>query len=269
MQDSKGREHFVNVVAGRIREGEDIGLGCILTFQDITREYVMDRTKREFVSIAAHQLRTPLTGMSWVVEALSDTKSALDEAQKKLVERGRDTVRAMIGLVDDLLDVSRIEEGKFGVKIERQNVASVFERVLGVMRSKASQKGVELKEELPAEFPPLDIDRNKIEFVFNNVIDNAILYTPKGGSVTVRAEAGEKEVIISVRDTGIGIPEGERDRVFSKFYRSQKAISSFTDGSGLGLYVAKNIVDQHHGRIWFETKEGEGTTFFIALTIPR
>jgi len=269
MQDAKGREHYVNLVAGRIREGKSIGLGCILTFQDITREYLMDKTKREFVSIAAHQLRTPLTGMSWTIEALlTDAKGALNDVQKQLIERGRDTVRTMIGLVNDLLDVSRIEEGKFGIAIQRLDIGPVLENVLVVMRKEAAKKGVELKEELPSALPQLDIDPNKVEFVLNNIIDNAIKYTPKDGRVTVRAEIQAKEFVISVQDTGIGIPAAEYDRVFTKFFRSKKAVTSFTDGSGLGLYVAKNIMDQLHGRVMFESKEGEGTTFRIMLPVP-
>jgi len=269
MRDAMGNERIVNVVSGRIREGENIQLGCVLTFQDITREFVMERTKREFVSIAAHQLRTPLTGMSWTVEALlSEARGALNTAQKELVHLGLDTVHRMVDLVNDLLDVSRIEEGKFGIKAVRQPVAPIINQILQGMQKQAERKQVVLKVDIPPDLPDLDLDADKIEFAFSNLIDNAIKYTPAGGEVHVRAERKGSDVHVSVSDTGIGIPAVEFERVFTKFFRSRKAQSYHTDGSGLGLYVAKNIVEQHGGKISFTSMENKGTTFTISLSAP-
>ena len=270
MKDAKGNEHFVNVVAGRIKEGERIGLGCILTFQDITREYIMDRTKREFVSIAAHQLRTPLTGMSWTVESLlSEAKGKLNEAQKELVGLGLDAIHRMIDLVNDLLDVSRIEEGKFGIKAKRLSIEPLLSHALAHLRGQAEKKGVKISCEVAKDLPLLTLDADKIDFVLNNIIDNAIKYTPQGGSVTARAYLEGNAVVVAVADTGIGIPASEQGRVFTKFFRSEKALLFHTDGSGLGLYVAKNIVEQHGGTIQFESKENQGTTFFISIPATR
>lgn len=266
MRSKDGEEHFVNLVSGRIREGLNIDLGCVLTFQDITREYIMDRTKREFVSIAAHQLRTPLTGMSWTVEALlSEAKGTLNGAQKELVERGLDAIHRMVELVNDLLDVSRIEEGKFGIKPERQSIRPLLQRVLDNLQKQATKKNVKLAASIAESLDDVDMDADKMEFVFNNVIDNAVKYTPAGGTVTVDVAMDAGDVVVTVHDTGIGIPAAEFDRVFTKFFRSRKALSYHTDGSGLGLYVAKNIVEQHKGRISFESAENQGTTFEIAL----
>jgi len=264
------KEYVVNLVSGRIHEGENINLGCILTFQDVTREFAMEKTKREFVSIAAHQLRTPLTGLSWISEVLlSGTKGALSVGQRELVEKSVDAVRRMVELVNDLLDVSRIEEGRFGVRPSQQPIYPMLTRVLDALQKEAQIKNIALTAKFQEGLPELSIDANKLEFVFSNVVDNAIKYTPTGGSVVVSAERKGNEVVVSVTDTGIGISEPDADRVFTKFFRSREAISYFTDGSGLGLYVAKNIVDQHGGKIRFESSKGKGTTFSVSLPLSR
>lgn len=269
MKSARGEERFVNVLSGRIQGGESIQLGCVLTFQDITREFVLEMTKREFVSIAAHQLRTPLTGMSWTIESLlSGEKGPLTLAQTELAKGGLDATHRMLDLVNDLLDVSRIEEGRFGVKLLRQPLSSVLERVLGTFEKAALKKGIEFKVELAPDLPTLDIDADKMEIVLNNVLDNAIKYTTKGGRVMVRTARKGNDVVCIVEDSGIGIPAKETERIFTKFFRSRRALAYHTDGSGLGLYVARNIVEQHGGKISFASKENQGTIFTIALPIP-
>ncbi len=270
MKDASGAEHFVNIISGRVREGESINLGCILTFQDITREFIMERTKREFVTIAAHQLRTPLTGMSWMVEMLlSETKGALNAAQKELVALGLGAVHRMVELVNDLLDVSRIEEGRFGIKLARQSLAPILSRATDIFKKAAQEKNIEFATDISPTLPEFEFDANKMEFVINNILDNAVNYTPAGGHITFRAAQKDNDIVISVKDTGIGITKTDAEYIFKKFFRSREAFSHFTDGSGLGLYVAKNIIDQHGGKIWFESDEGKGTTFYVSLPLSR
>src|SRR3989344_2304212 len=206
MQGKDGEEHFVNVVSGRIREGLNINLGCVITFQDITREYVMD-----------------------------------------------------------LLDVSRIEEGRFGIKPEVQPLSPLLSRVLDNLKKQAAKKSVNLESRISPDLPLVSIDADKMEFVLNNIVDNAVKYTPAGGTVEVSTRTEKGAILIEVRDTGIGIPAAEFDRVFTKFFRSRKALLYHTDGSGLGLYVAKNIVEQHGGSVAFQSVENQGTTFVISL----
>ena len=266
--DVRKEEHFVNLVTGRIREEVSADLGCILTFQDVTRDFIMERTKREFVSIAAHQLRTPLTGMSWIAEALlSGAKGVLNTPQKQLVEKSVDAVHRMIGLVNDLLDVSRIEEGRFGIKPLLQPFYPVLSRVLDIFEKEAKKKDLTLSKHIEEDLPDFKFDANKLEFALSNLLDNAIKYTPGGGKVTFNVSKDKGQIHVSVSDNGIGIPKEEYDRVFTKFYRSREALTYFTDGSGLGLYVTKNIVEQHGGRVWFESEEGTGTTFHVLLNI--
>jgi PAS domain S-box-containing protein len=257
------KEHIVNLVSGRIREGLSIHLGCVLTFQDITKEYAI-----EFVSIAAHQLRTPLTGMKWAVDfLLTGEKGNLSAEQKSLASQALEAVNRMIHLVNDLLDVNRVEEGKFGIHAQRQSIVPLLDRIVGTYEQSAAKKGVEFKALVARDIPELVFDSDKIEIVLSNLLDNAIKYTPAGGKIYVNAEPKGGSLVISVQDSGIGIPHDDADRIFTKFFRSSQAYLHHTDGSGLGLYVAKNIIDQHGGDIWFESAESAGTTFYVSLPL--
>lgn len=262
-----GEERYVNLVSGHIREGMHSNLGCILTLQDITPEYAMEKTKREFVSIAAHQLRTPLTGIAWVLESLGTARAGEIVRTRTIIEGGRSAVRRMIGLVDDLLDVSKIEEGQFGIRMKRQSIVPVIERVAETFKDPVHDRELKFNVNMQQPLPDVSIDETKIEMVLNNIIDNAVKYTPVGGAVSVRAAREGDSVVVSVEDSGIGIAKSEFDRIFTKFFRSPKALSYFTDGSGLGLYVSKNIIDRHGGKMWFESVEGKGTTFKISLPL--
>ncbi len=268
MPVASGKDHIVNVVSGRIKEGLSIHLGCVLTFQDITQEYAVERMKREFVSIAAHQLRTPLTGMKWAVDfLLTGEKGALTDPQKTLASQALDAVNRMIHLVNDLLDVNRVEEGKFGIHAQKQSILPLLDRLMTAYKQNAAKKGVEFKAMVAREIPELVFDADKLEIVLSNLLDNAIKYTPAGGQIYASAEIRAGALVISVQDSGIGIPRDDADRIFTKFFRSSQAYLHHTDGSGLGLYVAKNIMVQHGGNIWFESAENAGTTFYISLPL--
>lgn len=264
----KGGERFVNIVSGKIHEGEEVRLGCILTLQDITKEYVVERNKREFVSIAAHQLRTPLTGMKWSVEyLLSGDRGALGDTQKSVVMQTKGAVDRMITLVNELLDVTRIDEGHLEVRPSVQSIAPVLSRVQAFFSEAAAKKGVAFKTQFDEDTPPVSIDAAKIEIVLNNLLDNALRYTASGGHIDFSVRSMGHILTIEVRDSGIGIAEKDRARIFTKFFRSGEALMHYTDGSGLGLYVAKNIIDRHGGTIAFTSEENVGTTFTITLPI--
>lgn len=261
-----GRERFVTITSDRIHDGV-IDRGFVFTFQDITREFVMDRTKHEFVSIAAHQLRTPLTGLSWIFESLSASSTALKPTQKNLSEQGLAEVRRMVELVNDLLDLSQIEEGRFGMKRVRQSIRPILDAITAIVSRQPGGKKISLVMDVAENLPEINIDAHKIEFVFTNLVDNACKYTPSGGTVTVSARTEKESLRIEVHDTGIGIPLEDSERIFGKFFRAGNASSFHPDGNGLGLYVAKNIVEQHGGRIWFESVKDQGTSFFVMLPL--
>ncbi len=265
-----GTEHVVNLVSGRIKGGLSIHLGCVLTFQDVTQEYMVERMRREFVSIAAHQLRTPLTGIKWAVDYLvSGEKGPLTDPQKGVASDALDAINRMIRLVGDLLDVNRVEEGRFGIHVEKQSILPLLERVFSTHMQAAEKRGVVLKTRVSKDLPVLAFDPDKIEIVLNNVVDNAIKYTPHGGTIFANADVQGDSVVVSLQDSGIGIPREDAERIFTKFFRSSQAYLHHTDGSGLGLYVAKNIMEQHGGRIWFESAENAGSTFYVSIPIER
>ena len=229
----------------------------------------LDSIKSEFVSVAAHQLRTPLTGIKWTLNALlNEEVGTLDEDQKKFVADGLVSTYRLIELINDLLDTARLEEGKFGFIFKIQALTPILKQTVKNYELMAKEKGIEFMLQLPeADLPFLRLDIEKIGIVLDNLIDNAIKYTIPGGKVTMRAFIDKKYLIIEIRDTGIGIPKAQFHRMFTKFFRAVNAQLAETSGTGLGLYVSHNIVKRHKGTLSFESREGEGSTFILSLPL--
>ncbi|MEK7502993.1 MAG: ATP-binding protein [Patescibacteria group bacterium] len=268
--NSKNQEHYINVIAGTITEGLAIGLGCILTLNDNTREFLLEKTKVEFVSVVAHQLRTPITGIKWAFKAMLEKEfGPISEEQEKVAKGGLETSLHMIDLINDLLDTARIEEGKFGLKPTKQSFSKILESVVEGQRLEAKNKGVEVSMTVPLDLPLMNLDNEKMTIALDNIIDNAIKYTPAKGKVVINVSADSKNVRLDVKDSGIGIPAGKIDRVFTKFFRAPNASHVFTSGSGLGLYIAKNIIESHGGTISVKSVEGLGTTVSVVLPIAK
>lgn len=230
----------------------------------------LDTIKSEFVSVAAHQLRTPLTGIKWTLNALIEEEfGKLERDQKKLVSDGLRATYRLIDLINDLLDTARIEEGRYGFSFISQSLAPVVEQIFERHEKIAKEKGVKFLLQLPKRrLPLLRLDAEKIGIVIENLMDNAIKYTVPGGSVLIRVVKDKQYVTVKVADTGIGIPKEQQRRVFTKFFRAANAQLAQTSGTGLGLYVSQNIVEQHKGTLSFESKENKGTTFILSLPIP-
>ena len=250
-----------------IREREKTGTLIIL--HDVTREKIVERLKTEFVSLSAHQLRTPLSAIKWSLKMLLDGDlGEITEEQKNFIQKTYEANEKMIELINDLLDVTRIEEGRYLYKIELVEIDEVIKNIIDSLREVAKGKGVELKfEKTKEKLPKIKLDKEKIGLAIQNLIENAIHYNLPGGKVTVSLKRVKKEVEISVSDTGLGIPKDQQKRIFSKFFRGSNAIKMETSGTGLGLYITKNIIEAHGGEIWFESEEGKGTTFYFTLPI--
>jgi signal transduction histidine kinase len=229
----------------------------------------LDMIKSEFVSVAAHQLRTPLTGIKWTLHSLSEEEfGKLTTEQKKLVGDGLKATLRLIALINDLLDTARLEEGRFGFQFSQEPFDSLIEHVLQNYETAAKEKGVRLRLELPkTKLQLLRMDPEKISIILSNLVDNALKYTSPGGEVYLRVEKTPEYVILKVQDTGIGIPEDQAHRVFTKFFRAKNAQLAQTSGTGLGLYVASNIAREHGGRLSFESKEEKGSTFSLYLPL--
>jgi len=231
----------------------------------------LDRTKSEFVSVAAHQLRTPLTALRWSYHALLDgDMGPLAEEQKKIIQDGLRATLQMITLINDLLNVARIEEGRFGFTYTLQSlepiIASSFHRFEKIAREKAVAL---VFQPAAAKLPPLLLDAEKMGIVIDNLLDNALKYTLPGGSVTLRVTDEKTRIRVEVEDTGIGIPKDQMRHIFSKFFRTTNATLFQTSGNGLGLYLAKNIVETHGGDMIVQSAEGKGSVFSFTLPVKE
>ncbi|MCA9385068.1 PAS domain S-box protein [Candidatus Dojkabacteria bacterium] len=248
-------------------ESGDI-IGCVVVFRDTSQEREIDRMKSEFVSVASHQLKTPLTGIKWVVESLLDDKSELTDENKALVLEIFKSNERMIDLVNDLLNVSRIESGdKFILDAKENDIISIIKQVIKDQSAFAAKENViiTLDEDIP-EALVVSVDKDKILQLFNNLISNAVKYAKDEGSVKVGVDnTHEKNIVITVQDDGIGIPRNQRKRIFEKFFRADNVYKSESEGTGLGLYISRAIAEAHGGDIWFKSNEDKGSIFYISL----
>lgn len=246
----------------------DKNIGVLIILHDVTREKSVEKMKSDFVSLAAHQLRTPLSAIKWTLKMLLDEDlGKITEEQRAVVGKTYQSNERMIELINDLLDVTRIEEGRYLYKPQLAQIGDIIKLVVNSVRGKARGKNIGLEFQKPLKpLPRVRVDTEKLQLAIQNIVDNAIRYTDAGGNVTISVKYATREIEILVRDNGIGIPEDQQKRIFSKFFRGANAQKVDTEGSGLGLYIAKNIIEAHGGKIWFESKEGAGTAFH--LTIP-
>lgn len=247
------------------------GQGFIIILHDVSREKVIESMKTEFVSLAAHQLRTPLSAIKWTLTMiLEGDVGKITPEQKDLLEKTYKSNERMITLINDLLDVTRIEEGRYVFQPVFTDLDRVINFVLKSQQDLIQDKNLKVEFKTPkTQLPKVLIDVEKIRLVIQNLLDNAIRYTPEKGKITITLQGTQKEVECSIQDTGIGIPKDQQKRIFSKFFRSVNAIRLETEGSGLGLFLAKNIIEAHGGKIWFKSTEGKGSTFYFSLPVKK
>lgn len=241
-------------------------IGCVVVFRDTTLEREVDKAKTEFVSLASHQLRTPLSAINWYVEMLLDGDAGeLNEEQKDFLQEVKDGNVRMVDLVNALLNVSRIDLGTFAIEPENTDVVEISKSIVKELAGQIKNKEQELVENYNPEKIEMMVDPKLIRIVFQNLISNAVKYTPEKGKIEVKVEKDDKELRVQVTDTGFGIPQEQHDKVFQKLFRADNVREKVTDGTGLGLYIVKSIVEQSGGTIRFESEENKGTTFFITL----
>lgn len=239
---------------------EDVGLA--ITLHDITYFKKLDRIKSDFVSTVSHDLRSPLTAIMGYME-LVERSGSLNDAQRDFIRRVQVNVKNITSLMDDLLNLSQIESGldmhKEEVSLD-QLAASVVENFV----PQIEEKKLVLKLELPSAFPPIHASAVQLRQMMENLISNAIKYTPPGGTVVVRGQVELNQIVLQIADTGIGIPPVDLPYIFDKFYRASN-VSSEANGTGLGLAIVKSIVENHHGRIWVDSTPSKGSTFTVVL----
>lgn len=223
---------------------------------------LMDETKDEFISMASHQLRTPLTSVKgYVSMVLEGDAGPINDMQKKLLEQSFISSQRMVFLIADLLNLSRLKTGKFIIEAVPTNLADVIEGEVEQLKETAGGKDIKLVYAQPKEFPTLMLDETKIRQVIMNFVDNAIYYTPAGGKIDISLVETEKSVEFRVKDNGIGVPESEQHNLFTKFFRAKNAQKARPDGTGLGLFMAKKVIVAQGGALIFESKVGKGSTF--------
>lgn len=243
-------------------------VGAIEVFHDITKEQSIDRAKTEFVSLASHQLRTPLTAIRWNLEMLlQDEMGKLNKAQRQTIKEIYEVNLRLIELVKALLSVARIELGTFALEPQLVNLISLAKEVLFELKPQIFQKKLRLSQHYDKKIPMIPMDPDITRIIFQNLLSNAVKYTPPGGKVALGIDIDKKHVMITVADSGLGIPKNQQDKVFTKLFRADNVREQETDGTGLGLYIIKSVVDTSKGRIWFESEEGKGTTFFVRLPL--
>lgn len=226
----------------------------------------LDASKSEFISIAAHQLRTPLSALKWIMHMLSTNEFKDDIERADFISKAAKSTDRMIALVNDLLEVDHLQSRKAQFVFTTIEINTLITAVISEVRELALNRNISLKVFIEKE-TKLNADSTKIHDLIQNLIENAIKYTKEGGTVTVTASTENDSVKIVVKDSGIGIPQSQRSKIFTKFFRATNAMKLETVGSGLGLFIAKQVVERHGGNIWFESVEGEGTSFFVLLPI--
>ncbi len=251
--------------------------GAILIFRDITKEMEIDRAKTEFVSLASHQLRTPLSTINWYAEMLlaGDAGKVTKPQRSYLNEIYRGNQR-MVELVNALLNVSRIDLGTFAVEPSPTDIVAMAKSEIDELKPLLLQQKVKIRESNAANIPLVSVDPKLMRIVFQNLLSNAIKYSHERGVVTLKiavssAKSGRgkppADLMIVVSDTGYGIPQSQQDKVFTKLFRADNIKRKETEGTGLGLYVVKSIVDQSKGTITFTSRENKGTTFRVRLPL--
>jgi len=229
----------------------------------------LDKAKSEFISIASHQLRTPLTAIKGYISMIIEgSYGKMSEKTKEPMENVYKSNERLIKLVNDLLSISRIESGRMEINLEKFSLEDIISSVVNESKIEAGKKGLKLTWEKPPEpLPKISADRDKIRQVILNVIDNGVRYTRKGG-ITIRARSGEESLLIKVSDTGVGLTKEEISYLFESFSRGKAGTRFWSEGVGLGLYVAKKFIELQNGKIWAESKgKGKGSTFYIELPI--
>lgn len=222
----------------------------------------MDETKDEFISMASHQLRTPLTSVKGYMSMVMEGDAGkLNKKQETLLNQAFVSSQRMVYLIADLLNVSRLKTGKFIIDAQPTNLADVVEGEISQLMETAKNKKIKLKYDKPKNFPKLLLDETKIRQVIMNFADNAIYYTPTGGNVNIDLKEDDGHIYFRVKDDGLGVPQADQAKLFTKFYRASNARKARPDGTGLGLFMAKKVVDAQEGTILFESREGKGSTF--------
>jgi len=252
----------------RVLDSEGRLYGVLTILQDVTQFKELDRMKSDFIATLSHEFRTPLTSINMSVDILNqELLGPLNERQKELIASTKEDVQRLTKLARELLQLSKLESGRFQFKNEELNIRSLIEATTKTLQIQFQEKNVRLLTDIPDDLPTLVADEQQLSWVINNLVTNALKYTDGGGSVTVRVHRRAADLLFEVEDTGQGIPKEYLDKIFDKFVQIKSASATTPGSVGLGLAIAKEIVEVYGGRIWATSEVGKGSTFSFTLPL--
>jgi two-component system phosphate regulon sensor histidine kinase PhoR len=259
------RQHYFAITVASVREGDTIG--AVVVLHDITELRKLERVRRDFVANVSHEFRTPLTAIQGFAETL--LAGAIDDPQNRtrFLEIILEHSRRLARLTEDLLMLSKMDAERLELEIRRLSVSQLIESCLETAQRRAAEKDLRISVNAPQRLPDIAGDRRRLAEVLQNLLDNAIQYTLPGGQIMLSAETDGDEVVLTVSDTGIGIPQADQPRIFERFYRVDVARSREAGGTGLGLAIAKHLVEVHGGRLWVESEVGQGSQFHFSVPL--
>jgi len=265
------KELTLEIVTTKVIDEQGNVFGFLKVIHDLTKEEVLQKTQKDFITVAAHQLRTPLSGLSWVFELLIKKEiGPLTIEQEQAIDQGKKAVAESLKTVEDLLSAAQIEEGKFGFQFIVADLSQIIEDAFTKFQPSAQKNSIKLIFYRPNfKLEPFVMDSMRVKLVLEILVDNAIKYNVRNGEVRVKiAPVPNKPFVsISVEDTGMGIDSEDISKLFTKFFRAEKTMKEQTSGIGLGLYLAKNIIERHGGKIWAQSVAGRGSTFTFTLPL--
>lgn len=245
--------------------------GTLVVLKDISEKESIEKVKSEFITVAAHKLRTPTSAIKWISEELiGGDMGELSFDQKEEIKKISQANERIIDLVNKLLSSAELEGGKYLSKPALFDIEEIILSVANDFKDAVKKNKMEIKlEKSEDKLPKIMVDKEKIKLAISDFIDNAVKYNKPGGKINIYLAKKGEDIVVAVKDMGIGISQKERDKIFLKFFRGDRALKIDTEGKGLGLFIAKSIIEEHGGSVWFESKEGFGSTFFFSLPIKE
>jgi two-component system, OmpR family, sensor histidine kinase VicK len=264
-----GKEVKIQLTIAKISEGLQADLGCILILHDTTQNKIFEQMQIDFVSMASHEIRTPLTSIiNYLAVIKEEGQKSLGPELTGFLDRALGSAQQLASLVGNLLNVSKIERGSFTASLGPVDWKEIVTESVENNRAQAVQKNITLEiKEMPDNLPKVLADSLRINEVLNNLINNALTYTPEGGKVGVGVRISGNEILTYVADNGNGMPKDVLPHLFTKFFRVTGSLDRGSKGTGLGLYISKSIIDMHHGKIWVDSDLGQGATFYFTLPL--
>lgn len=262
-----GEDYIAHARITPVLDGKKL-IGFVGIERDITKEKQVDTAKTEFVSLASHQLKNPLSVINLYADALSKEKvGKLNEKQKKYMQSINRASKKMNTLITDLLNVTKIEVGKFINDPKKVKLSEIIKSVIKEFMPKIEEKKIVYEEKCPGDKTKIIVDPKLLTVIVQNLLSNAVKYTPDFGKISLEVSVVEKNLFLKVSDTGYGIPKSQQSKIFNKLYRATNVQEIDQEGSGIGLYMVRSILGKLRGRIWFESKENKGTIFYVKMPV--